>query len=125
MLSLPAAVRIFVCRGATDLRRSFDRLSAMVTEVLRRDPFSGHLFVFFNRRKDRVKILVWERGGFWLLYKRLERGTFAAVETEELTARELFLLLEGIEVVRERARYERKKMMERPSMYRHAVEDCV
>ena len=125
MLSLPAAVRIFVCRGATDLRRSFDRLSAMVTEVLRRDPFSGHLFVFFNRRQDRVKILVWERGGFWLLYKRLERGTFAAVETEELTARELFLLLEGIEVVRERTRYERKKMMERPSMYRHAVEDCV
>lgn len=109
MLSLPAAVRIFVCRGATDLRRSFDRLSAMVTEVLRRDPFSGHLFVFFNRRQDRVKILVWERGGFWLLYKRLERGTFAAVETEELTARELFLLLEGIEVVRERERYERTK----------------
>jgi transposase len=79
-----------------------------VTEVLRRDPFSGHLFVFFNRRQNRVKILVWERGGFWLLYKRLERGTFAAVEREELTGRELFLLLEGIEVVRERERYERK-----------------
>jgi len=109
MLSLPAAVRIFVCRGTTDLRRSFDRLSATVTDVLRRDPFSGHLFVFFNRRKDRVKILVWERGGFWLLYKRLETGTFAAVEAEELTGRELFLLLEGIEVVRERERYERKK----------------
>jgi transposase len=105
VLSLPSAVRIFVCRGATDLRRSFDRLSAMVTAVLRRDPLSGHLFVFFNRRRDRVKILVWERGGFWLLYKRLEAGTFATVDTEELTSRELFLLLEGIEVVRERTRY--------------------
>ena len=105
MLSLPAAVRIFVCRGATDLRRSFDRLSAMVTEVLRQDPLSGHLFVFFNRRKDRVKILVWERGGFWLLYKRLETGTFATVDAEEISGRELFLLLEGIEVIRERGRY--------------------
>ncbi len=105
MLSLPAAVRIFVCRGATDLRRSFDRLSAMVTEVLRQNPLSGHLFLFFNRRKDRVKILVWERGGFWLLYKRLETGTFATVDTEEITGRELLLLLEGIEVIRERRRY--------------------
>ena len=107
MLSLPAAVRIFVCRGATDLRCSFDRLSAMVTEVLRHDPFSGHLFVFFNRRQDRVKILVWERGGFWLLYKRLETGTFGSLDREEMTARDLFLCLEGIEVVRERVRYER------------------
>lgn len=105
MLSLPAAGRIFVCRGATDLRRSFDRLSATVTEVRRRDPFSGHRGLFFNRRRDRVKILVWERGGFWLLYKRLETGTFAAIEAEELTGRELFLLLEGIEVIRERVRY--------------------
>jgi len=105
VLSVPAAVRIFVCRGATDLRRSFDRLSAMVTEVLRQDPLSGHLFVFFNRRKDRVKILIWERGGFWLLYKRLETGTFAPVDAEEISGRELFLLLEGIEVIRERRRY--------------------
>jgi transposase len=108
MLSLPPAGRIFVARGATDLRRSFDRLRAQVEEVLRQDPFSGHVFAFFNRRRDRVKLLVWERGGFWLLYKRLEVGTFGPVTQEELTARELFLLLEGIEVVRERVRYERK-----------------
>ena len=105
MLSLSAAVRIFVCRGATDLRRSFDRLSAMVSEVLRQDPLSGHLFLFFNRRRDRVKILVWERGGFWLLYRRLEVETFVSVAAEELTSRELFLLLEGIEVIGERVRY--------------------
>ena len=107
MLALPASVRVFVARGATDLRRSFDRLSAQVQEVLRQDPLSGHVFAFFNRRRDRVKLLVWEPGGFWLLYKRLEAGTFAMLDREEINARELYLLLEGIEVVRQRVRYER------------------
>ena len=113
MLTLPSAVRIFVARGSTDLRRSFDRLSGQVQEVLRQDPLSGHLFVFFNRRRDRVKLLVWERGGFWLLYKRLEAGTFAATERDELSARELYLLLEGIEVVHQRVRYERPRIASR------------
>ncbi len=103
MLTLAASVRVFVARGATDLRRSFDRLSAQVQE----DPLSGHVFVFFNRQRNRVKLLVWERDGFWLLYKRLEAGTFAALERDEIDARELYLLLEGIEVVRERRRYTR------------------
>jgi transposase len=107
VLSLPSAVRVFVARGATDLRRSFDRLAAEVETVLRQDPFSGHVFCFFNRRRDRVKLLVWERGGFWLHYKRLEEGTFAAMEQAEMSPRDLYLLLEGIEVVRERVRYER------------------
>jgi transposase len=108
MLSLPASVRIFVARAPTDLRKSFDSLCALVEQVLHQDPFSGHLFVFFNRRRDRVKMLVWERGGFWLHYKRLEIGSFGAVERAELSARELYCILEGLEVVRERARYERK-----------------
>ena len=107
MLTLPVSVRVFVARGATDLRRSFDRLSAQAQEVLRQDPLSGHVFAFFNRRRDRVKLLVWERDGFWLLYKRLESGTFAVLDREEINARELYLLLEGIEVVRQRVRYER------------------
>src|SRR5580698_9828898 len=107
MLTLPGSVRVFVARGATDLRRSFDRLSAQVQEALRQDPLSGHVFVFFNRQRNRVKMLVWERDGFWLLYKRLEAGTFAALERDEINARELYLLLEGIEVVRERRRYTR------------------
>jgi transposase len=106
MLTLPASVRVFVGRGATD-SRSFDRLSAQVQEVLRQDPSSGHVFVFFNRQRNRVKLLVWERDGFWLLYKRLEAGTFAALQRDEINARELYLLLEGIEVVRERRRYSR------------------
>jgi transposase len=105
MLSLPVSVRIFVAREPTDLRRSFDRLAAMVSDVLGEDPLSGHVFCFFNRRKDRAKLLLWDRGGFWILYKRLEVGTFAEAGKREITARELFLLLEGIEVVRERGRY--------------------
>ncbi|MBI4515948.1 MAG: IS66 family insertion sequence element accessory protein TnpB [Deltaproteobacteria bacterium] len=76
-------------------------------EVLRQDPLSGHVFAFFNRRRDRVKLLVWERDGFWLLYKRLEAGTFAVLDREEINPRELYLLLDGIEVVRERRRYVR------------------
>ena len=101
MLTLPASVRVFVARGATDLRRSFDRLSAQVQEVLRQDPLS-HVFVFFNRQRNRVKLLVWERDGFWLLYKRLEKGTFPfAVRGEgtrvELTRAQLAMLLEGLE----------------------------
>jgi transposase len=107
MLSLTSTVRVFVARGATDMRRSFDRLAADVETVLRQDPFSGHVFCFFSRRRDRVKLLVWERGGFWLLYKRLEQGTFAPVDRAEISPRDLYLLLEGIEVVRERVRYER------------------
>jgi transposase len=107
MLSLPPAVRIFVHREPTDLRRSFDSLAALVTDVLRQDPFSGHLFAFFNRKRDKLKLLVWERGGFWLLYKRLEQGTFAPLAGEAIGARELFCLLEGWDVVRTRARYER------------------
>jgi transposase len=107
MLTLPASVRVFVAQGATDLRRSFDRLSAQVQEVLRQDPLSGHVFVFFNRQRNRVKLLVWERDGFWLLYKRLEAGSFAALDRDEINARELYLLLEGIEVIRERRRYTR------------------
>ena len=97
MLSLSPAVRIFVARGPTDLRKSFDGLAAAVREVLREDPFSGHLFVFLNRRRDRVKLLYWDRSGFCLLYKRLEEGTFWHPEVGEIGRRELVMLLEGIE----------------------------
>ena len=85
MLTLPTSVRVFIARGATDLRRSFDRLSAQVQELLRQDPLSGHVFVFFNRQRNRVKMLVWERDGFWLLYKRLEAGTFAVLAATRST----------------------------------------
>lgn len=99
---LPPSVRIFITAEATDMRRSFDRLSAMVEEILKQSPFSGHLFVFRSRRGDRVKILYWERGGFAIWYKRLEEGTFrfpeGAAPSFEIEAADLALLLEGIEL---------------------------
>jgi transposase len=103
MLTLPPSVRIFVALGATDMRRGMDSLSALVRERLGLEPLSGHLFLFRNRRGDRVKILMWDRSGFWVLYKRLERGTFAwpAAETgesAELRSSELMLLLSGGEI---------------------------
>jgi len=76
VLSLPPSVRIFVHREPTDMRKSFDGLSALVEGQLHEDPYSGHLFVFINRRRDRIKLLYWDRSGFWLFYKRLERGVF-------------------------------------------------
>ena len=113
MLTWPTSVRVFVYRRPTDLRRSFDRLAAMVQEVLHEDPFSGHLFVFVNRPADRVKILLWDRSGFWLLYKRLEQGCFRLPQGhgEVLTTDpvQLSLILEGIDLAgaRQQRRYRR------------------
>ncbi len=104
MLSLPPSVRVFVARGATDLRKSFDTLAALVCDIVDEDPQSGHLFVFINRRKDRAKVLWWDRSGYCLLAKRLEHGQFHVydrVGTEgryEVTASELALLLDGIDL---------------------------
>lgn len=104
MLSLPPAVRIFVATVPTNMHLSFDRLAALAHDVLQQDPLSGHLFVFHNRLGDRVKILVWDRSGFCLWYKRLEKGVFrfpAAPGTHlELDAAELLLLLDGIDLSR-------------------------
>jgi transposase len=110
MLSLPPSVRVFVCTVPTDMRKSFDGLCALVQAVLKQDPFSGHLFTFLNRRKDKVKILYWDRSGFFLMYKRLEEGTFWMPERAEIGARELMLVLEGIDAseVHQRRRYQRR-----------------
>jgi transposase len=100
---IPARVTIYVCTDRLDLRRSFDGLAGVAREVLRQDPLSGALFMFFNKAADRVKILWWDRTGYCLLYKRLERGTFrvpqglepgaksVAIETTEMAK-----ILEGI-----------------------------
>ena len=105
MLSLPPSVRIFVARGATDMRKSFDTLAALVCEVIDEDPQSGHLFLFVNRRKDRVKLLWWDRSGYCLLAKRLEHGQFRIYDQAdggarhyEMSASDLALLLEGIDL---------------------------
>jgi transposase len=111
VLSLPPAVRIFVATQPTNMHLSFDRLAALARDVLQQDPLSGHLFVFRNRSGDKVKILGWDRSGFCLWYKRLERGVFhfpsAPATALEVDAAELLLLLDGIELThaRRRARF--------------------
>jgi transposase len=85
VLTLSPAVRIYVATGATDLRRSIDGLAALVRKRFDLDPLSGHLFVFRNRRGDRLKILAWDHGGFYVLYKRLERGTLPGRPTTRAT----------------------------------------
>jgi transposase len=105
----PPAVRIYLCAGPTDMRRSFDGLAALTRDVLRQDPLSGHLFVFRNRPGNRVKLLWWDRSGFCLFYKRLEKGNFRFPENGgEVAAGDLALLLEGIELAgaRRRQRYQ-------------------
>ena len=77
---LSAAVRVFLCTQPTDMRKSFDGLFGMVREFLGQDPLSGHLFLFLNRRRDRAKILLWERDGLVIWYKRLEAGSFQSLD---------------------------------------------
>lgn len=111
MLTLPPSVRVFLCLAPADMRRSLDGLAAMTREVLRKDPLSGHLFVFFNRRRDRVKILLWDRSGLALYYKRIEKGTFQLSAFEhpdslqvEIESAELALILEGIDLAHAKRR---------------------
>ena len=121
MLSLPPAVRIFVATAPTNMHLSFDRLAALARDVIHQDPLSGHLFAFFNRPADRVKILYWDRSGFCLWYKRLERGVFhlprAGAAHLELEAADLTLLLDGIELtaVTRRPRYTVRRDMAAPA----------
>ena len=75
-----AAVRVFLCTKPADMRKSFDGLLGMVGEFIAQDPLSGHFFLFFNRRRDRVKILLWDRDGLVIGYKRLEAGTFQELD---------------------------------------------
>jgi transposase len=105
MVTLPSSVRIYVAAEPVDLRRGFDGLAATTRSVIGADPMSGHVFVFLNRRRNRVKLLVWDRTGYWLLYKRLERGTFEIPTTPvpgerhvEVDAGDLAVMLEGFDL---------------------------
>ena len=115
-MTLPSSVRIFLAMEAVDLRRGFDGLAAATRGLIGQDPLSGHLFVFLNRRRNRVKILFWDRTGYLLLFKRLERGTFEwpvrpmpGVRQVEIDAGELGLILEGVDLkdARRRVRWRR------------------
>jgi len=105
MFTLPPAVRIYMATAPTDMRKSFDGLSAAVTQIIDQDPTSGHLFVFRNRRGDQVRVLFWDRTGYCIIAKRLAQGSFHLPRTAspdarhiEMDAAELGLLLEGIDL---------------------------
>ena len=102
---LPAAVRVFLCTRPTDMRKGFDGLQGMVREFLGQDPLSGHLVLFLNRRRDRIKLLWWDRDGLVIWYKRLERHKFHwpsrfDVDSVTLTGEQLNWLLDGYDVWR-------------------------
>lgn len=98
MIALPGGGRILLRRAPTDMRKSFDGLSGLVRSELGQDPLCGDLFVFLNRRRDLIKVLYWERDGFALWAKRLERGRFMlpSGETAQVDRAALALLLEGV-----------------------------
>lgn len=109
MLLLSRAVHVYVATAPCCLRKSFEGLTNEVRQVLAKDPLSGHVFVFLNRRKTQVKLLLWTRGGFTIVAKRLERGTFtfpgrvtSGAASVEVDVHELSMLLEGIDVTRAR-----------------------
>jgi len=115
MLSVPATVRIFLASSPTDMRKSFDGLQGLVQQMFEEDVLSGHLFLFVNRRRDRIKIMFWDRDGLAIWYKRLEAGTFQLPMIAdgqpgiELEATRLSCLLGGIDLntARQRKRYRR------------------
>ena len=117
MMHLPASVRVYLCLTACDMRKSFDSLHALVREHLELDAFAGHLFVFASRRRDRVKILYWDRDGFAIWSKRLEEGTYMIPTGGEgrrrceITVEELGALLSGIDL----GTATRRKRYRRPS----------
>jgi len=103
VISIAADTRIFVASGHTDMRKGFDGLCGLVTSVLEMDPLSGQLFLFINRRRDKMKILYWDGDGLAIWYRRLEQGTFQFPNTEEgqasveIRSDELTMLLRGID----------------------------
>lgn len=110
MWLLPRSVRVYVATYPVSLRKSFDGLCNEVRCVLGRDPLSGHVFIFINRRKTQVKLLIWTRGGFTIVHKRLEKGRFTfvnqvhtAATSVQIDAAELSMLLEGLEARRTRS----------------------
>lgn len=102
MLSLTSATKIYLAAGPTDMRKSFNSLSAIVQNEIQKDPLSGHLYVFCNRARNRLKILTWDGSGLWVLAKRLEKGTFSWPTVKEkvidMSYEELVQLIVGLDL---------------------------
>lgn len=111
MLTIGKRPRVYLSRIPTDMRCSFEGLSARAKMVIERDPLSGHLFVFLNRQRDYIKVLYWDDGGYCIWSKRLERGTFELPASEalhvEIDTNRLLLMIEGISLrsVKKRRRF--------------------
>ena len=107
MLTPGSNLRVYIATGNTDMRKAINGLSILVESRMELDPFSGHLFVFSNKRRNLIKVLYWDHNGFCLWQKRLERDRFRWPEGEEevmrISPRELRWLLDGLEVVQRRA----------------------
>ena len=119
MIALPPQIRVFLYRLPTDMRKSFNGLVALTESALKQDPLSGSLFVFVNRRRDRIKILYWGQIGFCIWYQQLQKGTYQLpvadmleeLETIEVTRSQLSLILDGIDLssARQRMRFQLPK----------------
>jgi transposase len=129
MISLPVQIRVFLYRLPTDMRKSFHGLVALTESALKQDPLSGSLFVFLNRRRDRLKILYWGQTGFCIWYQQLEQGTYQLPEEPreghtvlEVTRSQLSLILDGIDLssVRQRRRFQ----LSRELVRREEVASC-
>ena len=114
MFSFPHHLKFYLYNKPTDMRRSFDGLSGIITNHLSQNPSSGHAFLFINRNRNRLKILLWDRHGYWIFYKRLEQGTFQFAEeildheVIEMGYDHIMMLLEGVDLssVKKRKRYQ-------------------
>ena len=120
MIGLGSATRVYLAAGATDMRKGFDGLYGMARDRLRIDPLSGHLFVFCNGRRNRLKVLYWDGSGLWICSKRLEKGRFSWPAQGDdqgrvrMSSEELTLLVGGIELSRSRKKeWYRKEMVEK------------
>lgn len=116
MLALNSALQYFLYRHDTDMRKGFDGLSGVVRQALNKDPLSGDVFIFFNRRRNQIKLLLWERDGFSIYHKRLEGGTYELPlrngdDSIDIRSDELMLILQGISLksVRRRTRFDQSK----------------
>jgi len=115
MFWTPTHLQFFLYRHPTDMRQSFDGLSGLVINHLKQNPLSGDVYVFLNKRKNRIKLLLWNGDGFWIFYKRLEKGTFQIPQNAtnapslELAYEQLLMMLQGIDLdlVKHRPRYRR------------------
>lgn len=116
MFPVSSASRVFLYQEAADMRKSFDGLSGLVSMHMNADPQSGDVYLFINRARDRLKMLVWEKDGFWLFYKRLEEGRFQlpAPGDVELSYQTLVMMLDGIDYmkIRRKKRYKMQKNLE-------------